>query len=233
MNFDWNKDTIRWYQEANQYTGFFHHLADIIAPKLEGITSLCDIGCGLGLVDLELSKSIEHITCIDIHPRAIEALQLKIREQNITNIEPLHMDARDITQNFDAILISFFGSRSVEEFLPICKKLIAVVANKSERELFPEKYRSFHKNNTENVERYLKAQMIPYTTRLVCFEFGQPFSSFAEAKRFVRSLSKQITGEELDLFLSTQLVETGEERTPFFLPHQKTVTVFEIQGRLS
>lgn len=51
MRFDWNADTIRWYQEANEYTGFFKHIAELIAPSLVGYSTLCDIGCGLGLMD--------------------------------------------------------------------------------------------------------------------------------------------------------------------------------------
>lgn len=92
MNFNWNSDTIRWYQEADKYTGFFKNVAGLIAPRLEDCSTLCDIGCGLGIVDLELSKYIKRIACIDINKAAITALKKSIEDSKITNIEPRLMD---------------------------------------------------------------------------------------------------------------------------------------------
>lgn len=61
MNFDWNPRTIQWYEDANSYSGFFKKVAQRIAPKLQGYFTLCDIGCGLGLLDLELSRHLPTI----------------------------------------------------------------------------------------------------------------------------------------------------------------------------
>jgi len=161
MNFNWNSDTIRWYQEADKYTGFFKNVADLIAPRLVGYSTFCDIGCGLGIVDLELSKYVSSITCIDINKEAIAALKKSIADRKITNIETQLMDCDAIKESWDVIYISFFGSRNLEEFLPRCKKLIAVVGKKNQSELFPDKYRSFQKNTADQAEQSLLQKKIP------------------------------------------------------------------------
>ncbi len=232
MNFDWNINTIRWYQDANNYTGFFKNIAQIISPKLEDYSTLCDIGCGLGLVDLELSRSIDNITCIDINKEAIEALNKSVKEKNIVNIEPQLMNCNDIDKTWDVIMNSFFGSHNLDRFLPCCKKLITIVGGNNQTELFPEKYRVFHKNHSSNVEQNLIEKGLTYATTECSFEFGQPVVSIDDARNFVRSLSSDITPNDLERFLSERLIETGEERFPFFIPRTKSVTIFEIEGRL-
>nr|WP_308741926.1 class I SAM-dependent methyltransferase [uncultured Anaerocolumna sp.] len=233
MNFNWNLDTIRWYQEANNYTGYFKNLASFIVPKLKGYSTLCDIGCGLGLIDIELCKYIENITCIDINEEAIKTLENSIKDKNISNISPRLINCDDMKENWDVIFLSFFGSRNLKNFLPYCKKLIAVVGSKNQTGLFPEKYRSFHKNTFHNVEEILKKEGITYGLTEVSFEFGQPLHSIEDAKNFVRTHScNNITDEDLELFLSQRLIETGEKLYPYFIPRMKSVGIFDIQGDL-
>lgn len=232
MNFEWSPDTIRWYQAANQYSGFFKNIADFIRPSLQGYTSLCDIGCGLGLIDLELSKSIPSITCIDINLQAIEALQKSIAERKIDNIKPLVMDSQDINESFDVIYISFFGARELEAFLPYCKKLIAVVNKKHQAELYPEKYRTKHKTTAEEVEERLQKQGINYALGEASFEFGQPLNSREDAEKFVRTHAHDISQADLDLFLAERLTETGDREYPLFISRLKSIGIFEVEGKL-
>ncbi len=231
MKFEWNDDTIRWYQEANEYTGFFKHVAELIAPRLAGYATMCDIGCGLGLLDLELCNSIEHITCIDISQEAINALQKTLQDRNITNIETRTMDCNEINENWDVITISFFGSSNLEEFLPRCKKLFAVITGSNATELTSEKYCPFKKHTVPEIEQALQLKGIPYSLTQAAFEFGQPLASREDAIKFVQSHSPGISPEDLANFLSERLVETGEERIPFFLPRMKSIGIFEIEGR--
>lgn len=232
MNFDWNPQTIRWYEEANAYSGFFRNVAELIAPMLQGYSTLCDIGCGLGLLDLELSPSIGSITCIDINPGALEALRKNIEVRKISNIESRLMDCRDLKGEWDVICVSFFGSREIEEFLPHCRKLIAVVGKRQQTELYPEKYRKFLKNTAENVEEALKEKGMDYVLTEAAFEFGQPFPSRVDAENFVQTHCPAISPEDLRIFLAESLRETGESQFPLVIPRLKSFGVFEIKGGL-
>ncbi|AFM01898.1 methyltransferase family protein [Desulfitobacterium dehalogenans ATCC 51507] len=232
MNFEWNENTVRWYEDAERHTGFFKNIAELVGPKLAEYSTLCDIGCGIGMVDLELSRYIDRITCIDIHPYAIETLKKSIQTRNLTNITPLTMDCNSIEECWDVIFISFFGSRELEQFLSHCKKLIAVVGRKSQAELYPEKYRRFQKNTAKEVEEGLIRKGIPYSLTETVFEFGQPFRSEEEARNFVRTQSHNISPHDLENFITERLVAIGKGEFSLYLPRQKPIGVFEIEGKL-
>lgn len=231
MNFDWNPDTMRWYQAANEYTGFFRKIADIITPKLHGFSTLCDIGCGLGLIDLEFCRHIDHVTCIDINAQAINALNTLIEARHITNIETRLIDCNLISDSWDVIFISFFGSRNLEEFLPRCQKLFAVINTDNDPELYPGKYQRYKKNTVAEAKQYMTEKNISYTLTEIVLEFGQPLLSLTDAENFVRSNSPEITDEELADFLSGNLITTNDTHYPYYLPHTKPIGIFEIEGR--
>ncbi|MBP1762598.1 MAG: hypothetical protein H6Q64_2140, partial [Firmicutes bacterium] len=66
----------------------------------------------------------------------------------------------------------------------------------------------------------------------VSLEFGQPLRSMEEARSFVRAEASRISEEDLSNFLSERLVETGQEKYPFYIPNLKTFGIFEIEGYL-
>lgn len=232
MNFEWNPQTIRWYEEANAYSGFFRQVAGLISPMLQGYGTLCDIGCGLGLLDLELSPSIGSITCLDINPIVLGALRKQIAVRQISNIQPRLMDYKDMAEDWDVICISFFGSKEIEAFLPHCRKLIAVVGKKQETELYPGKYRKFSKTTAEKVEVVLREKGMDYALTEAAFEFGQPFHSRTDAEDFLRTHCPAISPEDLRDFLAESLKATGDSRFPWVIPRLKAIGVFEIKGGL-
>lgn len=230
MNFNWDSNTIKWYQEANAYTNFFKNIAELLAPRLEGYSSLCDIGCGLGLVDLELSKNIQQITCIDIDKEAIQSLQKNIDDRKITNIEPRLMDCNHIEESWDIIYISFFSSHNLEKFLPHCKKLFAVVDKKNERKPYIEKYKSFHRNSYDQVEQALNEKGIPFSLTEASFEFGQPLVSIEDGEKFIKNNYPKVNDEDLNGFLSQKLIKTNERKYPFYIQKTKSLGIFEVEG---
>lgn len=232
MDFRWTADTIRWFQAADNYTGFSRKMAERIVPLLKNHTSFCDIGCGLGLIDLELCQYIKKITCIDISGKAVESLQRKIEEKKITNIETLQMDSKENKDSWDVIFVSFYDSYNLEQYLPRCKRLIAVVGKNKKSELFPEKYRDIIKYAADETEKYLIHKNIPYTPFEASFEFGQPLVSLEDAENFVRTYSHGIDQKDLGIYLSQNLTTTTDKQYPYFLPRLKRVEIFDIKGEL-
>lgn len=229
MNFNWDDNTIKWYEDANEYTGFYKNIADLIAPKLEGYSTFCDIGCGLGLVDIELRTKIQNITCIDINEKAIEALKNKINDLKINNIETINKDWNEIDESWDVIYVSFFGGKNIEEFLPRCKQLFALV-NKNGSDPFFEKYRTFNKSTCEEVKQVLDEKDIEYCLTEVSFEFGQPLVSIEDSRNYIRSYCPTISEEDLNEYLNKRLIKTNISSYPFYLPKKKSIGIFQIKG---
>ena len=231
MNFNWDDDTIRWYQEANAYTDFFTNVAQVISPALEKETHLCDVGCGLGLVDLALRKKVKAITAIDSNEKVIASLKGQIKKKEITNIETKVMDYQQMTGNYDVILLSFFASRDLDFFLDHCRKLIVLVDQKTKIKPFIDGTRS-HRRNTESrlVESLVKNNH-DYLVKRATFEFGQPLGSRAEADRYMEKTYPKAQAHQRSSYLEEELLENDDHTYPYYLAREKALSIFEIAGR--
>ncbi|AFA48251.1 methyltransferase domain-containing protein [Acetobacterium woodii] len=230
MNFNWNSKTIKWYQDANKHSGFFKKIADLITPGLAGCSTFCDMGCGLGLVDLELSKKIEQITCVDINKEAIRELEKNIKQQKIKNIQTRLISCDNIHDNWDVIYLSFFSSNQIEKFLPSCQKLFAIVDKKNENKPYLEKYRAFHRNTYDKVEQQLNEKKIPYSVTEVSLEFGQPLVSVEDARNYIQTNYADVSDTDLNQFLAHHLIKTKNKDYPYYIKKNKAIGIFEVKG---
>ena len=65
MGYMWTRQSIKWFMDASDYTGYHKNLADKIIPFLDEDHTLCDVGCGLGCLDIFLASEVARITAID------------------------------------------------------------------------------------------------------------------------------------------------------------------------
>lgn len=233
MYFEWNEDTIRWYSNSEAYTGFFKNLAGVIVPMVDGYKSFCDLGCGLALFDFAIAARVETVDCVDINEVALSSVSERAKQLGIANIHTCHHDCDTLTGEWDVVYTSFFGSRGLDRYLPLCKKLIAVVASASNAELFPKRDRNFKRSTDDDTREYLDAKGIPYKLTPKSFEFGQPFTSFEDALSFERTYAPYASEEEIKAFLSQNLVKTENREFPYYIPRMKSVGIFELKGGLS
>lgn len=232
MVFTWNNDKIRWYIEANEYCGFFKNIAGVIKPMLAGYKSLCDLGCGLALFDFEISQYMETIDCVDLNAEALMSVTKRIEAQGITNMRTHLKNCNDVIGQWDVIYISFFGDLELDRFIPLCKKLIAVVNVSSETEMFPSRERGFKKNTVDQTVQYLNEKAIGHELTYRQFVFGQPFTSRKDAERFLNVYAPDITEAEISSFLDNRLIGTSNVIYPYYIPRIKSVGIFELDGSL-
>lgn len=232
MLFTWNTDTIGWYLSANSYTGFYKRIAETVAPVLVGSTCLCDLGCGLGLFDFEVASQFDKIDCIDVNETVLLSIRERAAQQGITNIVTHMDDCYRITGAWDIVFMSFFGSCELDRFLPLCKKLLAVVSVTSDSELFPMKQR-YKKNTVGDTVKYLHEKKIEYRLTYRQIDFGQPFISLEDARRFVKCYVPDISDDDRDDYLCKKLRETHGENFPYYLPRTKSIGIFELDGTRS
>ena len=67
----------------------------LVHPQAE----VLDIGCGTGLLSLEIQDQALRVTALDLAPRMVEALKEKCAQQSVTNVEPVVADVRDHTDH--------------------------------------------------------------------------------------------------------------------------------------
>jgi len=226
--FTWNADTVRWYHAAAAYTGYYQKLAARLAPLLRRQERFCDMGCGLGLIDLELAALVDDITCVDISETAIAALQDAARARSIGNIRAIQGDAETLPGRWDTIYLSFFSSSHLERFATRAGRLLVVVGGTSQQGFFPEKYRTKERNTIEREKAYLAENGWPYTLTQAPMEFGQPFENRDDARAFVRTYAPGIPDDELEAFLAQRLEATQSPRWPLFFSRVREVGIFEV-----
>ena len=65
MAFTWTPKQIDWYEKASSYGSFHRQLASFLVPFLQPDDTVCDWGCGLGKLSLELAPYVARLTCVD------------------------------------------------------------------------------------------------------------------------------------------------------------------------
>ena len=53
--FIWNEDMIRFLRDASEHSDYHHLLAEYLAKRLPENAHVCDAGCGLGYLSLQLA----------------------------------------------------------------------------------------------------------------------------------------------------------------------------------
>lgn len=222
MAYRWTEQTIRWYCDAAVYTGFFHHLAGLLQEYLPQEETVCDLGCGIGCLALELAALGYRTTAVDHDRMATQWLQGVCRQRAGPRPSVLCRDWNDLGPGprWDNIIMVNAG-RTAEEtmlFRRLCAKRLLLV-NRT------------HKNSHVRADGGASARRHEirrdYGTdclahRTFSMEFGQPFTSMEEARAYVSEMSEgQGTAEVL-----SGLVATGDAAFPLYLPYRKELELF-------
>lgn len=231
MAFVWTKQRIDWYLDASRYGDFHQKLADTIRPYLLPGDRLCDLGCGLGWLDLALVPAVDHITCVDTDEAVLANLRQNAAEAGIANLAAICGDARDIREVFDVALMVFFGHppQMMLDCLKLAARALIRVANANSNgaSLQPSGH-SKKRETVPDIAALLDTAGCAYTLIRDTFEFGQPLRSEEDAAAFVRCNSPVITERELQAFLATNLTSTCRCDFPFYLPGRKELGIFII-----
>ena len=229
MRFSWDEQTIQWFLDATAYTEFHKTLAQNIKPYLEPGSTLCDAGCGLGRLDLELAAYVKELIAIDVNTNAISVLRCDAKKLGLDNLRAEVCDADALTKTFDTVLLSFFGQSNMAHFLHLCRhRLIRIVNADTKSGLYPERYRCNVKDTVPIVCAELDRLGMRYKLELYSCEFGQPLRSWEDAEQYVLKNAPKATSREVHDFLNKNITRAESKEFPFYLPNQKNLGIFII-----
>ena len=231
--FIWNEQNIKWFRDASAYTGFHKALAQKIIPHLQPGVTLCDVGCGLGRLDLELAAYMSEITALDLNGDVIKALCMDVGAAGVYNINARCCDAESFEGSFDYMIMSFVGLIDMRSILKRCrKKLIRIVGvgNKIIEDFYPIRYR--RAENIMETVPFLRDELtsmgMKFELELHAIEFGQPLRSWRDAELFVETKAPEAGADEVNQLLNEKIRRTGREDFPFYLPKKKELGIFII-----
>ena len=228
----WDEQSCTRFLDASVYTGFHKKLAQKILPFLEPGDTLCDIGCGLGRLDLELAPFVSGILAVDVSEYAIKMLETGIRDSGVENIRTHCGDAMELTPGFDVIVMSMYGKSDILKILGRCRRrFIKIVSASKKSGLYPERHRREVKNLVPVEKAGLESLGIDYMLDLCSIEFGQPLRTWQDAEAFVLSNAPEADSGEINAFLDENIKRTGREDFPLYLPYQKELGIFVVDAR--
>lgn len=231
MSINWNQQTCRWFEAASDYTGYNRRLAEILKKYIPRGESLCDLGCGAGLIDLELADHCSTVTCLDIAPDAVDCVRRGAERRGLKNIRPLCGDAREFRQVHDTVTTFFFGDRRFyENFFHLAgKRMIVAIHQRRQGKFGPDGYQLLKRSDVDSTRAYLDGLGVVYRYEAVSLEYGQPLADLDDARAFLRAYSRPADDALLEDYLARNLEKTTLRQWPYYLPNRKEFGLFIIR----
>lgn len=212
--FDWTEQTVSWYAAAVAYTGFDCRLADILTRYLPKNETICDLGCGIGYLALELATRGYRVTAIDQSAEAISWLRSERERRTLPTLEVLQTDWRTLADQplWDNVVMVSAGRRAEKEmfYQRLCRKRLLVV----DRLRLSSHVRA---DGGASARRQRLTETEEGRVLTFSLEFGQPLASLEDAKAYISTFGGAGVAEST---LST-LVKTGNTDFPLYLPYRK------------
>ncbi len=236
MAFTWTKEKIDFFKEASIYTGFHREVGEIIRPYLNKSWSLCDLGCGLGFLDLVVAPYVKDITAIDLSQIAIDDYRKRLAETDVTNIS-IEMGDLDkpIERTWDVLLLSFFGKPGKELdriFVMAKKEAVLITYEQPLSDKHGKLKKSDNRPTTAEHEAYLIDRGYDYELIRREMDFGQPFRDLESAEAYFKSYSRESDPTKQNELIRKNLDNvdpTGDPEFPYFLSKKKGIGIFIVK----
>lgn len=231
----WEQDMVRFMQDASEYGTYHEELARMLAPDLTAEMHVCDAGSGLGYLSLALAPYVKQVTAVERNPRAAAVLTEQCQKNGVENVISCCCDMEETAaeEPYDAMVFCFYGS--VDEILSFakqqCRGTVFVITRNYTTHRFSVGKHAAGDHGYQKFGAQLAERGIPVEEKLFELEFGQPFRSFADARRFYELYSKDPDrGVITDDFLREKLTETGDAQFPFYLPHLRNLALLKFRA---
>ena len=218
----WTAESAALLGRAYQYGSAAGTLADWIVPRLKAHAHVCDAGCGVGALSLEMARRGHAVTALDISEIALEQLR-KSAGSAPARIRALCEDARAHTPDtpYDAMIFSFYGG--MEECLAIARRCcmgdVFYISRNYDAHRFSVSRHPVRYGGYREARELLDRLGMAYEAKECALDMGQPFENLDEARRFFMLYSRDDPALITDAFLTSRLVPSKDKDYPLYLPH--------------
>lgn len=233
--FHWTDDMVRFMRDAAGYGSYQTELAGWICDQLPQAQHVCDAGCGLGFLALQLARRYPRVTAADISDQALHILRAQAEEKRLSNLEIVQTDLLTFAPEtrFDAMVCCLFGK--MPELLPMAKRCcagrIVVIKKAFTHHRFSVSSVPLRDEVTDRAAEYLRERGVRFSLETRTFEMGQPLRSLDDAMRFFETYSKDAPGTLTREAVLARLTETDDAQFPYYLPQKKALGRFTIDTK--
>ena len=225
-------DIIRFMCEASEYGTYHRELAAKIGAYVSPGAFVCDAGCGLGYLCLELSPYCKAVNAVDIAPKALAVLKRNIRRYGLRNIQVIEGDIACCPPErpYDVMVFCFFGE--TRESLRIakaqCKGKLILIKRDWSVHRFSLAEKPIERHTLKQTCAELDLLNIPYRCEIIEAELGQPFRIVEEAVAFFRIYSDDSAEHIAEDDVKKRLIEQPSNEYPYYLPSLKRMGIIVI-----
>lgn len=218
-------------KNACEYNSYNAELANLIKLECDDNTeSICDVGCGLGYLSLELSRHFRKVTAVDIDLNAVSILEDNITKRNINNINAICCNAMDYRadKQFDSMVFCFFGA--MDDTLRIafknCTGKVFIIGRNWDEHRFSLKNEIRPHFTTKQKCDYLNKLNVPYKLSYLSTDMGQPLRDEQEAISFFKLYNRSDEQSKI-IFddIKKKLIPSNKADYKYYLPMQKELCV--------
>jgi len=249
---NWTPGKIENYKQASDYASFHKKLAILAEPYLDSEWTMADIGCGPGLLALQLAPMVCSVDAIDNDRVAIEDLKKNLDDvatrdrRTAEKIWPRLASIEDVKyESWDVVTLSFFG---------LNEEILDTVLTLAEQRAFiymhgrPDadgpiaSYDDGFKFSPAEMEEYLEEREFIYKKNVIEIQFGQPFRGISDIQRFLMEYRVRIEtrGTENEMQdniekrfadIEERIIQTNRLDYPYYLPKNISVALFIIKTK--
>ncbi|NCB52592.1 MAG: class I SAM-dependent methyltransferase [Clostridia bacterium] len=232
----WTPEKIRWYARACDWpeNDCCRILANAILERLPEKPVLCELGCGIGALSLQLADKARFVTAVDINTLTIDHLCARVSADNVRNVHPLKGNFRRLTPpvpHADGVVMCKVGHLAVhlDNAMRWTREKLFFITSANNR-------RSFHIDGdkppcpeVESLYSFLDQAEFLWEETFLQIRLDQPLESRDEAARFLKAYNPSEAPAELSAFLDERLITTDCSDYPYCLPCRKDYVMITVK----
>ena len=229
----WTQESAALLSRAYRYGAAAKTLCERIALQINSGAHVCDAGCGVGALSLELARRGYHVTAMDISEVPLAQMRRSEDKAALESIDILMADAKKYTPPapYDVMVFCFFCD--MEECLRIARRCCAgdvfYISRDYDMHRFSVGQHPVRYSGYRQARALLDRLGVPYTCEEFELDMGQPFESMEEARRFFALYSRDDPALITDDFLMSRLVRRQDDPYPLYLPHLRKAGMVHIR----
>lgn len=229
----WTQESAALLFRAYRHGTAVKTLCEKMAPFLKDGAYICDAGCGVGALSLELARRGFAVTALDISEIALLQLKNSADREALARVDVLVTDAKTHVPHtpYDAMVFCFFCD--IRECLNIarrcCKGDVFYISRDYDMHRFSVGQHPVRYSGYRQALALLEEMHVPYDWETFELDMGQPFADMEEARRFFELYSRDDPALITDEFLQSRLVKTQDEQFPLYLPHMRRAGMVHVR----
>lgn len=219
----WKPQMIRFMNDASENSHYHRDLAKMICRYLPTDAHVCDAGCGLGHLSLELAEYCRQISAVDIAPQALGVLKKKLASPHYANISVIEGDINEKSpgKRFDAMVFCLFEStyEALKAAKAQCSGKVIIIKKNMEAHRFSLGNKPLEHDTLVKAQAYLHRLDIRFKYETFALEMGQPLRSIEDAVLFFRTYSRDDEPESItEKDIIGRIIRRPCEEFPYYVP---------------